>query len=76
MATEAQLEVLNDAHDALLRCGDFTTCADPRDWVRKSNRLYDACVDAGMDRDEAVHEAWAAARIAEWLLSGPLAEAA
>lgn len=74
MATEATLEILNDAHQAYLRCGDFMTCDDPRSWIRASNRLFGACIDAGMPYDTAVHDAWAAERMAEWLLSGPLDE--
>lgn len=29
-----------------LRAGDFETCADPREYIRNSNRLLDACIDA------------------------------
>ena len=76
MATEAQLEVLNDAHQALLRAGDFMTCADPVLWIRKTNILFDACLDAGMSFDEPNHEEWAAIRVAQWLCSGPLEMAA
>lgn len=71
MADEAQLEILNDAHQALLRFGDFMTCADPRGYVRQSNMLLDACLDAGMSHDEPDHIAWAGERVTAWLLSGP-----
>lgn len=74
--TEASLEALNDAHQALVRFGDFMTCADPVGYVRATNRLFDACLDAGMSFDEPSHEDWAAERVTAWLLSGPLAEAA
>jgi len=29
-----------------LRAGPFETCADPRGYIRTSNRLFDACIDA------------------------------
>lgn len=29
-----------------LRAGAFETCADPRGYIRASNRLLDACIDA------------------------------
>jgi len=29
-----------------LRAGPFETCADPREYIRNSNRLFDACIDA------------------------------
>jgi hypothetical protein len=29
-----------------LRAGPFETCADPRGYIRTSNRLLDACIDA------------------------------
>lgn len=36
-----------DGHLAsLLRAGPFETCADPRGYIRTSNRLLDACIDA------------------------------
>lgn len=71
--TEAALEALNDAHDALLRHGDFLSCADPRAYVRADSRLLDACLDAGMSHDEPSHGAWASARIGSWLLSSQVA---
>lgn len=65
---EHALEILNDAHQALLRHGDFETCADPRGYIRASNRLLDACLDAGMSHDEPDHQDWAAERVAQWLI--------
>ena len=62
-------EVVDGAHDALIRSGDFMTCADPRAWIRKSNILFDACIDAGMSHDEPDHEAWAAEFICNALVS-------
>lgn len=69
MATEHQLEVLNDAHQALLRAGPFDTCADVRGYVRATNVLVDACIKAGMAHDFPDHEAWAAERITRWLVA-------
>lgn len=65
MATQQTLEVLNDAHQALLR-SDFD--ADPRRYVRATNRLFDACLEAGMSQDEPNHELWAAERVTRWLV--------
>jgi len=69
MANEATLEVLNTAYNALLYAGDFMASENPRDWIRKSNILLDACLDAGMSYDEPSHENWAAERLATWLLA-------
>ena len=68
MATEAALEKLNDAHQALLRLGAFET-AEPRAYIRATNVLVDACIGAGMPHDEPDHEAWAAERVTRWLAS-------
>lgn len=76
MANEATLEALNEAHQSVLRLGDFMTCADPRGFIRQNNILLDACLDAGMSYDESDYHAWAAERVALWLTSGPMAEAA
>lgn len=65
MATEHQLEVLNDAHQALLRVGPFES--QPRAYIRASNVLLDACYDADMPQAEADHEAWATLRVTRWL---------
>lgn len=67
MATEHQLEVLNDAHQALLRAGSFEQ--SPREYIRADNRLFDACVSAGMDARVAGHGDWAAERLARWLVA-------
>lgn len=68
-ATEHQLEVLNTAHQALIRAKCFGAVADPRSEIRASNVLLDACFDAGMSHDEPDHEAWAAERVARWLVA-------
>jgi hypothetical protein len=62
---EARIEVLNDAHQALLR-NSFD--ADPRAYIRATNVLLDACVDAGMSHEEPDHEGWAAERVTRWLV--------
>lgn len=67
MATEHQLEVLNTAHQALLRVGPFE--AAPREYVRATNVLVDACLDAGMSHDEPDHEGWTALRVTRWLVA-------
>jgi len=41
-----QFETIDGLMSALLRAGPFETCADPRDYIRTSNRLLDACIDA------------------------------
>lgn len=66
MATLAQLETLSTAHSAFARVGAFETA--PREHIRASNRLFDACVEAGMAMDEADHQAWAAARVVRFLV--------
>lgn len=65
----SKFEAVDGAYDALVRAGDFMECDDPRAWVRKSNILFDACVDAGMSFDEADHELWAAEFICAALVS-------
>lgn len=65
----AQFEVIDEAYSALIRMDDFMTCADPRRYVRLSNALFDACVDAGMAFDEADHFDWATKFIADCLSS-------
>lgn len=42
----SQFEVIDGHLSALLRAGPLETCADPRAYIRTSNRLFDACVDA------------------------------
>lgn len=71
-----QFEAVNELHQSLLRMGDFETCADPRGYIQTSNRLFDACIDAGMDFDVADHEEWAAEFIARAMLSADMVEAA
>lgn len=68
-AALTHFEAVDGALDAFLRAGDFEACADPRAWIRKSNRLLDACVDAGMSYDYGNHEAWAAKFVADALVS-------
>lgn len=57
------LEILNDAHQSLLRV-DFD--AAPIAYIRAYNRLFDACLGAGMDYAEDPAD-WAAIRVARWL---------
>ena len=68
MTSEHALEKLNDAHQALIRLGEFSN-ENARDYVRAANRLVDACINAGMSHDEPDHEAWAAERVTRWLTS-------
>ena len=44
--TLPQFEMIDSLMAQLLRMGEFETCADPRAYIRTSNRLFDACVDA------------------------------
>jgi hypothetical protein len=44
--TLADFERIDSLMSELLRAGDFETCADPRGYIRTSNRLLDACIDA------------------------------
>jgi hypothetical protein len=62
-------EKLDGLHSSLLRMGDFMTCADPRGYIRLSNRLFDACLDAGMSYDEPDHIEWASRVIVLELVS-------
>ena len=55
----AHFEKIDGLYSSLARMGDFETCADPREYVRTSNRLFDACLNAGMPFDTADHELWA-----------------
>lgn len=68
-----QFEQIDRLHSSLIRMGDFLTCADPRGYIATSNRLFDACLDAGMPFDVPSHEEWAAAAICDSLLSAELA---
>lgn len=69
MASEAQLERLNEAHQRLLRT-DFD--AYPARYVLYDNSLAHACIAAGMAHDEPCHRDWAAMRVAQWLSAGPM----
>ena len=71
----SSFEALDGAMNALLYLGDFETCADPRGYIRASNRLYDACLDAGMSREEPDHEKWACVRICKALTSSSMVSA-
>ena len=64
-----KFEQVDGALSALRYAGDFMTCGDPRAWIRKSNILFDACIDAGMSRDEPNHEEWAAGYVIHALLA-------
>lgn len=75
MATEAHLEVLNDAYLRMLLAGDFETTSDPRGHIKLSQRLLDAAIACGMDRDEADLRGWVASTLFDWLAS-PIEEAA
>jgi hypothetical protein len=44
--TLAAFEAIDSLLSQQLRAGDFETCADPREYIRNSNRLLDACIDA------------------------------
>jgi hypothetical protein len=41
-----QFERIDTLLSKQLRAGPFETCADPREYIRNSNRLFDACIDA------------------------------
>ena len=72
--TLTQFEAINELHQSLIRMGDFETCADPRGYIQTSNRLFDACLDAGMEFDTPSHEDWAAEFIALAMLSADMVE--
>lgn len=42
----SQFEQVDGLLASLLRMGPFETCDDPRGYIKTSNRLLDACVDA------------------------------
>jgi hypothetical protein len=44
--TLRQFEHIDTLLSKQLRAGQFETCADPREYIRTSNRLFDACIDA------------------------------
>lgn len=62
-------EKIDGLLSSLRYMGDFETCADPRGYVRTTNRLFDACLDAGMSFDECDHEAWATEAVLKTLVS-------
>jgi hypothetical protein len=41
-----EFEKIDGLMASLLRMGPFETCSDPREYIRTSNRLLDACIDA------------------------------
>jgi hypothetical protein len=41
-----QFERIDGLLTKQLRAGPFETCADPHEYIRNSNRLFDACIDA------------------------------
>lgn len=61
-------ETIDGMLSQLLRI-DFLTCEDPRGYIRLSNRLFDACVDAGMPFDAPSHTDWAAEYVSRALVS-------
>ena len=62
-------EKIDGLHGSLIRLGDFLTCADPRGYISLSNRLLDACLDAGMSHDTPSHEGWASEYLCRALVS-------
>ena len=64
-------EQIDGLLSSLLRMGEFEACADPRGYIRTSNRLFDALVDAfGYAASDAYASAeeWAAEVVARALL--------
>lgn len=43
---------------------------DPMGRVRAEGRLFDVCLDNGMDFDEPNHIEWAAVQLGDWLSTG------
>jgi len=41
-----QFEQIDSQMGAILLMGSFEACADPRGYIRASNRLFDLCVEA------------------------------
>lgn len=54
---------LRNALSTFLGLGDFETSEFPREHVRAEQRLFDACVDAGMPLDHVNLVAWAETHI-------------
>lgn len=72
-----QYEAVNELHGSLIAMGDFMECADAREYARTSARLFDACIDAGMEYDAAdfaSHEDWAGDFLARCMVSTDLVE--
>lgn len=44
--TLAAFERIDGLLSKQLRAGPFETCANPREYIQNSNRLFDACIDA------------------------------
>jgi hypothetical protein len=44
--TLSQFERIDGLLSKQLSAGPFETCADPHEYIRTSNRLFDACIDA------------------------------
>ena len=72
-----QFERIDTLLSKQLRAGPFETCADPREYISNSNRLFDACIDAMgfvyMDEFPSAEEC-AAAIVTEALLSSTFVE--
>jgi hypothetical protein len=72
-----QFERIDTLLSKQLRDGPFETCADPHEYIRNSNRLFDACIDAMgfvyMDEFASAEEC-AAAIVTEALLSSTFVE--
>ena len=75
--TLSQFERIDTLLSKQLRAGPFETCADPREYIRNSNRLFDLCIDAMgfvyMDQFASAEEC-AAAIVTEALLSSSFVE--
>ena len=65
----SQFEKIDGLYSSLARMGEFETCADPREFIRTSNRLFDACVDAGMPFETDDHVLWAGEAVFAALVS-------
>ena len=76
--TLRQFEHIDTLLSKQLRAGPFETCADPREYIGNSNRLFDACIDAMgfvyMDQFASAEEC-AAAIVTEALLSSTFVDA-
>ena len=70
--TLAQFERIDGLLSKQLRAGPFETCADPHEYIRNSNRLFDLCIEtmgfAYMDEFPSA-EHCAAAIVTEALLN-------